>query len=103
MIGVPSLSVTQPGRRGEPTRMANRILLPAIAEVAASKSMGASWRGGGGGAGGVGAGRGFRGEGGTTAGPAPAEEPPPPSLWGARVAVGPVAAAGRRLCAASTT
>src|SRR5437899_2045492 len=44
MIGVPSLSVTQPGRSGEPTRIASRLLLPAIPEVAASKSIGASWR-----------------------------------------------------------
>jgi len=42
MIGFPSLSVIQPGRSGEPTRMARRILLPAIADVAASKSIGAS-------------------------------------------------------------
>jgi hypothetical protein len=46
MMGLPSLSVTQPGRSGEPTRMASRILLPAMADVAASNSSGASRRAG---------------------------------------------------------
>ena len=64
MIGVPSLSVTQPGRSGEPTRMARRILLPAMAEVATSKSIGASRRAGRGDGNGIGAEQGLGAEGG---------------------------------------
>ena len=38
MIGLPSMSATQPGNRFDPTRVASPILLPATAEVATSNS-----------------------------------------------------------------
>ena len=42
MMGVPSPSAIQPGNRSEPTLFARENLLPAICEVAASKSSGGS-------------------------------------------------------------
>ena len=76
MIGVPSLSVTHPGRSGEPSRMASRILLPAIAEVAASKSIGASLRAGAASAMGLVPSSGFAAKVGTTLSPAPVKQAP---------------------------
>jgi hypothetical protein len=76
MIGTPSLSVTQPGKSGEATRMASLILLPAIAEVAASKSIGASWRAGAAIAIGLVPSIGFDANVGTTLSPAPVKQTP---------------------------
>ena len=86
MIGMPSLSVTQPGRSGEPTRMASRILLPAIAEVAASKSIGASWRAGAASAIGFVPRSGLAANVGTTLSPAPVKQTPTMSCSAACIA-----------------
>src|SRR5262245_47237399 len=40
IIGLPSLSVTQPGNRFEPTRVASRTLLAATEQVATSNKTG---------------------------------------------------------------
>ena len=86
MIGVPSLSVTQPGRSGEPTRMARRILLPAMAEVATSKSIGASRRAGAAMAMGLVPSRGLAPNVGTIARPAAVKQTPTMSCWAACMA-----------------
>jgi hypothetical protein len=74
--------VTQPGSSGEPSRIASRILLPAIAEVAASNSSGASWRAGAATAIGLVPSSGFDAKVGTTLSPAPVKQTPTMS-WAA--------------------
>jgi len=91
MIGVPSRSVTQPGRSGEPIRIASRILLPAMAEVAASKSSGASCRAGAANAIGLVPSRGFAPKVGTTCRPAAVKQTPTMSSCAACIAKWPIA------------
>jgi len=75
--------VGDPARRsGDPTRIASRILLPAIADVAASKSIGASRPAGAASAIGLVPRSGFAANVGTTLSPAPVKQTPTMS-WSA--------------------